>query len=313
MVGDRYLFGPVPSRRLGRSLGVDLIPFKTCTLNCIYCQLGRTLSPSIERKAYVPVDEVLKELADWQVRGGVADVITLAGSGEPTLHTEFGCVLDYAREVLHLPSVLLTNGTLLYLDEVCRQAMRADIVKVTLSAWDAASFTALHRPHPSLSFQQFFEGEKMFSRLFHGTLWVEVFLVEGVNTHPKSLRELSRLAQELHPDRIHINTAVRPAAEGNVIPVSRETLQMAAELLGSGAEIVAAHPSLDQVGGTATVETVYALIERHPSSARDIADAFGATAADVQTCLNELLRHRRIKKICRAGLDYYALPGLDGK
>jgi len=125
----RHLFGPVPSRRLGRSLGVDLTPFKTCTLDCIFCQLGHTTNKTLDRKEYVPVVAVEAELETWIKEGGKADYITLSGSGEPTLHTRFGEVLQFVRDQTAIPTALLSNGTLFWLPEVREAARHADIVK----------------------------------------------------------------------------------------------------------------------------------------------------------------------------------------
>ncbi len=313
MAEYRYLFGPVPSRRLGRSLGVDLIPFKTCTFNCVYCQLGRTPHVTLERKAYVPIEAVLGELADWKSAGGQADVVTLAGSGEPTLHTEFGRVLVCAREELHLPSVLLTNGTLLHLEDVCDQASRADIVKVTLSAWDDGSLQTLHHPHLSIRFRDIYEGEKKLRHRMKGQFWVEVFLVGGVNTDPYSLAVLSRLVKELHPDRIHVNTAVRPAAERDVTAVTHEVLEKAANILGPAAEIVASTVITETSSEGITVEAVYRLIERHPCSAQDLECVFNASSEPVEECLNELLQVGRIIRVERGNTVYYGLPTLNGE
>lgn len=135
----QYLFGPVPSRRLGRSLGVDLTPYKTCTLDCVFCQLGRTTKKTVTRQEYVPTDRVLAELEQWLKSDGKADYITLSGSGEPTLHSRFGEVLEFIRANSKIPAVLLSNGMMLYLPEVRAAAAYANVLKVSLSAWDQMS------------------------------------------------------------------------------------------------------------------------------------------------------------------------------
>ena len=153
-MGDyKYLFGPVPSRRLGRSLGVDLTPHKTCSLDCVFCQLGRTTEKTIARQEYVPTDKVLAELAEWLDRDGQADYITLSGSGEPTLHSGFGKVLEFIRSKSVIPAVLLTNGTMLQLPEVREAAACANVVKISLSAWNQASYEWVNRPHNQLRFE----------------------------------------------------------------------------------------------------------------------------------------------------------------
>ncbi|MDY7035834.1 MAG: radical SAM protein, partial [Thermodesulfobacteriota bacterium] len=175
MVDYRYLFGPVPSRRFGRSLGVDLNPYKTCSLDCVFCQLGRTTKKTITRREYVPTESVLSELHEWLNEDGRADYITLSGSGEPTLHSRFGDVLQFIRSQSTIPAVLLTNGTMLNLQEVREAAACADVVKTSLSAWDQPSYIWMNRPYPQLRFDHLIEGQKAFRAQFNGQLWVEVF------------------------------------------------------------------------------------------------------------------------------------------
>ena len=282
----QYLFGPVPSRRLGRSLGIDLVPFKTCTQNCVFCQLGRTPEVIVERGNYVPMDRVLAELSAWTASGEQADAITLSGSGEPTLHLRFGDVLRYAKEHTSLTSVLLTNGSLLYQDAVCQDAVRADIVKVTLSAWDEMSYQAIHRPHPAARFADLLAGEQKVRKMCSGRFWVEVFLVEGLNTGEEQLQRLVQVVHTLEPDCIHINTAVRPAAERNVTAVDQSILQHAADLLGPRAEITAqVSPKGDAV---LSKGRMLDLLKRHPCAAADLEHLFNATKSEVQACLDEL-------------------------
>jgi wyosine [tRNA(Phe)-imidazoG37] synthetase (radical SAM superfamily) len=157
----KHIFGPVPSRRLGRSLGVDLTPYKTCTQDCVFCQLGRTPNKTITRREYVPIGKVLDEIEEWLRRDGKADHITLSGSGEPTLHSCFGEVLGFVRNNSAIKAVLLTNGSLFHLPEVRREALKAHIVKVSLSAWDQASYGWVNRPHPDLDFKQLMTSQKV--------------------------------------------------------------------------------------------------------------------------------------------------------
>ncbi len=154
----KYLFGPVPSRRFGRSLGVDLTPYKTCTLDCVFCQLGRTTKKTVTWQEYVPTDSVLAELGEWLKRDGQADYITLSGSGEPTLHSGFGKVLEFIRSKTTTLAVLPTSGTTLQSRQVREAAACANVVKVSLSAWDQASYEWMNRPHIELQFEQLVPG-----------------------------------------------------------------------------------------------------------------------------------------------------------
>ena len=183
----QYLFGPVPSRRLGRSLGVDLIPFKTCTMDCIYCQLGETPCAVSERDDYVPMQDVLAELERWKKADGQADHITLAGSGEPTLHTRFGDVFRWVKAQTDIQSVLLTNGTLLHFPEVREEAGLADQVKVTLSAWDEASFQQIHRPAQGVTFDLLVQGNVPFAKgIPVNSRWRCSSLPESIPSFPRS-------------------------------------------------------------------------------------------------------------------------------
>ncbi len=168
-----YIFGPVPSRRLGRSLGVDLVPFKTCSYDCIYCQLGRTTNQTVERREWVPLDAVLAEL-----RGKLAsqpDYITLSGSGEPTLYSRLDELIDGIRAMTEVPIAVLTNGSLLWQPEVRSKLLRAHLVIPSLDAGDERTFQAIDRPHGTISFKRMLWGLIDFRREYQGQYWLEVF------------------------------------------------------------------------------------------------------------------------------------------
>jgi len=209
----KYLFGPVPSRRYGRSLGVDLSRFKTCTLNCCFCQLGNTPATTLERTAEPPIQEVLSELRLWLARGEPLDYITASGSGEPTLHLHFGDLFRFVRAETPFRSLLLSNGTLFTLPEVRHEAAQADVVKLSLNAWDQASFEKIVRPHPSLRFEAILESYCIFRQMFSGRLDLEVFIVPGMNDTPDQVDRIAELAKRFNPDDISLNTAVRPTAD----------------------------------------------------------------------------------------------------
>lgn len=269
-----YLFGPVPSRRLGRSLGVDLIPFKTCTMDCTYCQLGETPCAVSERGDYVPMQDVLNELDRWLEADGQADHITLAGSGEPTLHTHFGDVFRWTKEHTEIQSVLLTNGTLLHDAKVREDAVMADKVKVTLSAWDEESFQHIHRPAKGVNFDLLVKGEQAFRHEYLGELSVEVFIIDGVNSQFSDVRKIAEVVNSINPDRIDINTAVRPPAESSVRPSSAEHLQAIAELFGPNASVTAAFKKQGFQSLDISEEALVGLIKRHPATCSQLAGEF---------------------------------------
>ncbi len=315
----KYLFGPVPSRRLGRSLGVDLIPFKTCTMNCRFCQLGDSACALSERAEYVPISDVLVELVQWNERGGQADHITLAGSGEPTLHTGFGEVLRWVKDNTEIPSVLLTNGSLLHLPEVRAAAVLADKVKVTLSAWDEASFRQIHRPALGVTFERLIEGERAFRKEFSGELSAEVFIVDGVNSDVSSIRKIAALAETINPDRIDLNTAVRPPADSGVKAVSPEQLAKLAKIFGPPrepswsrqrgltrkAEVTASFKKQDVQSLEAAPEALLGLIQRHPATAEQLARDFNTPVEAVSRILDTMVAENRLSAEKRDGETYY--------
>ena len=312
MKDRKYLFGPVPSRRFGRSLGVDLTPYKTCSLDCVFCQLGRTTHKTVERRDYVDMEEVLNELEEWLKTDGQADYITLSGSGEPTLHERFGEVLSLIREKNEIPSLLLTNGTLLHLPEVRKAAALASIVKISLSAWDQASFGWVNRPHAELRFEDLISGEKAFRREYAGQLWMEVFLVSGMNAMPGDVSRIAALAEEIGPDRIQLNTAIRPAAEDFAVPVSQERMVELTGLFHPKAEIIAEFSNQKDLKLRANKESVLAMLQRRPCTADQIADGFGMHLNEVSKYLGNLLNTHQIRIERKGGTVYYAAAGRKG-
>ena len=306
-MGDyKYLFGPVPSRRLGRSLGVDLTPHKTCSLDCVFCQLGRTTEKTIARQNYVPTDDVLAELAEWTQKDGQADYITLSGSGEPTLHSEFGKVLEFIRSKTAIPAVLLTNGTMLQFPEVREAAACANVVKVSLSAWDQASYEWVNRPHRQLRFNQLVKGQKYFRAQFKGQLWMEVFLVAGINSMPADVVKIADHAKDIGADRIQLNTVVRPPAEDYAVALSEDSLRGLSPFFDPPAEIISDFRAMDTSRIQANQATIYAMLQRRPCTAQQIADSFGMHLNEVSKYLGHMMRTDQIHAERRNLATYYA-------
>ena len=301
----QYLFGPVPSRRFNRSLGVDLTPFKTCTLDCVFCQLGKTTNQTLEREAYVPMDAVLAELAHWLKSGATADYITLSGAGEPTLHNQFGEILQYVKKHSSIPHVLLTNGTLLYLPEVRTAASKADIIKVSLSAWDDNSYRGINRPHADLHFDTLYEGIKTFRAQYTGKIWMEVFLVEGLNALPTDVDKIAAWAKTLSPDRIHLNTAVRPPAHDFVVAVPEKKLHGLEKRFTPQAEVIATFNAPQTPTGQANADQLLTLLRRRPCTADQMARLFNMHPNELAKYTGQLLRNGQIERIRQGNIDYY--------
>ena len=300
-----YVFGPVPSRRLGLSLGVDLIPAKTCTFDCLYCQLGRTLCKTLSRKPYVPVDDVVMEI-QRKLLDTVPDVITLAGSGEPTLHSEIDQVIDSIKQMTDIKVVVLTNGSLLWLEEVRERILKADIIVPTLSSALDHTFQMIHRPHEGLDLASIVDGLKMFRQDYSGQLFLELMFLAGINDTDQEVEGLKTLIGQISPEKIHLNTVVRPPADSRAIALDRERLEDIKEKVGEKAELVAEN----SVTGRGRKEnslfsTVLDMIRRRPLRPSDIAVALRLSATEVDELVRGLLIKGYIRKQEHAGEIYY--------
>ncbi|MCU0782896.1 MAG: radical SAM protein [Verrucomicrobia bacterium] len=271
---DKHVFGPVPSRRLGRSLGVDLVPFKICNYDCIYCQLGRTTCKTVERKEWVPMDAVLDELK--QKLTSKPDYITLSGSGEPTLHSRLGEIIEHIQAMTAVPVAVLTNGSLLWQKEVREEVALADVVLPSLDAPAAERFEFINRPHPEITFERLVDGLKAFRREFSGKYWLEVMLLDGYTTLPPQIRQLASLVRRIQPDKVQLNTAVRPPAEEYAMAVPPKRLAQLAWMFKPTAEVVAEHraPRVS-AESQASAEGILALLRRRPCTVAGIALGLG--------------------------------------
>jgi len=284
----KYFYGPVPSRRLGLSYGVDIVPFKVCTLNCIYCQLGKTTNLTIERKKYVPIDPILAELKEIVKEDQRSDFITIAGSGEPTLNSQLGKLISGIKNTTNIPVAVLTNGTLLYKKDVRSDCSKADVVMPSLDAGDAKTFEKINRPHCDINIKNLIFGLRTFRKEYAGQIWLEVFLVEGFNTGPDQISRIQNAIKQIMPDKIHLNTAVRPTAEPNLKRLNIEKLRAIASQLGPHCEIIADFPTPDHIKfHEKTADDVLSILKRRPCSLNDISSGLGIKH-------NELLKYIRI-------------------
>ena len=238
--GYKYVFGPVPSRRLGQSLGIDTIPLKTCNWNCIYCQLGRTVPLKSERREYFPRRDILAEVREALAyhQPGEIDWVTFVGSGEPTLHFGLGWLISWVKQLTDLPVAVITNGSLLYRWEVRKDLVMADTVMPLLDAGSADLYRRINRPHPSATFERLVNGLMAFRRDYEGKLCIEVMLVRGLNDSEDALRDIAEVLRQIGPNEVHINLPIRPPAETWVRPSDEEGLMRALSIIGDIAKVV---------------------------------------------------------------------------
>ena len=235
----KHVYGPVPSRRLGYSLGVDILPFKICSLDCIYCQLGRTKRKTIQRKKYFDFDVILSQIKTVIDSGQKIDTITFSGSGEPTLNVFIGELIKGIKKNTSIPVAVLTNSTLLIHKSVRNALSKADLVIPSLDAATQDIFVRMNRPHKSIKIQQIIEGIKKFRQEFSGKIWLEILFVKGVNDSLAHLKKLKAAISEINPDKIQLNTVVRPPAEKSSLPVTPQELANFRKFFGTKAEVIA--------------------------------------------------------------------------
>ena len=286
-----YVFGPVPSRRLGLSLGIDLLPVKTCTYDCLYCQVGRTTRKTTEIKPFVSAEEVLEELKK-SLEKTTPDIITLAGSGEPTLHSEIDRVITFIKGITDIKIALLTNGSLLWRDEIRNRISGAHIIMPTLTTVFEETFRAIHRPHFDLHLPIIIEGLKKLRRTFRGNLFIEVVFLSGLNDSSKEIEGLKGVIDQISPDKIQLNTVVRPPADSRARLLDRQRLEDIKNFFGAKTEIIAGVP-IKQKGRpyNSLANTVLDMARRRPLRAVDVANALNMPLEEV----GRLIKGLRIK------------------
>jgi len=295
-----YLFGPVPSRRLGMSLGVDLVPLKVCSLNCIYCECGRTTDLTVERKEYVPYDGVTSELREFFDENPAPDYITFSGSGEPTLNSRIGDILEFIKSKWSdIPVAVLTNGTLLSRKDVRDEIMQADLVLPSLDAASDRAFRRINRPLKSLDIDEYIEGMILFREQYRGKIWLEVLIIPGCNDSREELNLLRDAILRIAPDRIQLNTLDRPGAVAGLKPADSRKLQEIADFWGlDDVEIVAA-PSKRKEKKSYRPDTESAILEtisRRPCTLEDLSEILGLHISEINKYLDVLEGEGRIER-----------------
>jgi len=304
----RHVYGPVPSRRLGRSLGVDLVPFKTCSYDCIYCQLGRTTDKTTDLQEYVPIDCLLRELAE-RLQGGLRpDFIGLAGSGEPTLHVRIGEIIAGIKRLTSIPVAVLTNGSLLWRPEVRAGLSEADVVMPSLDVGHQATFERVNRPHPDISFERMVDGLVAFASDFKGRVWLEVFVLANISDRPDEIARIAAIADKMRPARVQLNTVSRPPAEASALVVAIDTLKGLGGLFSSPCQIIAESPAEPPAGvieSSSPEDEIVALVSRRPCTVEGIATGLGLLPNEVLKHLEVLSAKGAVRVKRRGDLPFY--------
>ena len=311
----RYVYGPVQSRRLGRSLGIDLVPFKTCTYDCIYCQLGQTTDKTAERKEYVSTAAVLMEVGQKLASGEICDYVSIAGSGEPTLHSGIGDLIRQISKMTEVPIAVLTNGSLLWMDDVQEALMPASLIIPSLDAGCESLFQRVNRPHPDISFKRMVNGLVSFTNRFKRNIWLEILLLEGITGIPREVNKIAAIIKRIAPARIQLNTVVRPAAEMNAHPVSKAQMLALKELLPGEVDIIAdrkpGESSKSSLSDTRSND-ILSLLWRRPCTCAEVANSLGLRPSETIKDLDALIASGKvITKIVDKRAFYSAVKSIN--
>lgn len=296
-----YLFGPVPSRRLGISLGVDLVPLKTCTLDCIYCECGKTSRRTLERKEYVSFKMVKEELTHYLAHHARPDYITFSGSGEPTLNLKIGDVIHFIKQqTSDIPVAVLTNGTLFFQQQVRNDVKDAAVIIPSLDAATQKTFNRINRPPSYLRLGNIIGGLIQLRKEYSGKIWLEIFIIPGLNDSNPELEALKQTIKKIKPDQVHLNTLDRPGTVSTLRPASREELEHVLKYFQMENALIVADPPEHKALIAYRKDTVSAIlgtIARRPCTLKDLSEILGLPADEVKTYITSLEREGSIKSI----------------
>lgn len=307
---NRHIFGPVPSRRLGISLGVDIIPFKTCSLDCLYCECGRTTRLTCERQRFFPPQPLLEELAGTLPAIPHLDFITFSGSGEPTLNSDLGFFIGEIKKMSAVPLAVLTNGTLFFRPDVRRDLLAADVVLPSLDAAAPGSFARINQPGPGLDLERIIAGMEAFRREYAGKIWLEVFILKGVNDGAADIEALRLALLRIRPDKVQLNTLDRPPAYAGVASADFAHLErirdqwpgLAVEIIkraGRREEIAAFSSNLEN--------SLLNTIRRRPLTMEDLAALTAKDEGELRRYLDILEKEKKIRPVIQGNKIFYRL------
>ena len=299
-----YLFGPVASRRMGLSLGLDIIPRFTCTYSCVYCEVGHMKHQTLRRRVYAPVADVLAEIRQALVQFPDLDYITFSGSGEPTLHASIGQMIYEIKQMTTVPVAVITNGSLLFQPQVRQDLLEADLIMPSLDAVTQEVFERVNQATMKVS--RVIQGLREFRQEYQGQLWLEILFVQGINDTDAEIENLAEVLPTLGADRVQLNTVIRPPAESLAEPVTRQRLEEIQRRFGPSAEIIALF------GGSRISERVeepeeelLTLLDRRGCTFDEITHGLGIAPEPLRDMLQHLTGQGVLEQIQHAGATYY--------
>ena len=311
----RYIYGPIPSRRLGRSLGISPIPDKTCNFSCIYCMLGRTDHLTNERQEFFALGDILAELGEaLRHVSPPPDHISIVGNGEPTLYLRLGDLIKGARGLSSIPIAVITNGALLSELAVREALAEADIVLTSFNAPTEELFRRVDRPCPGITFEAMKHGLLDFAHMRRrGQLWVDMMLLEGINDSLETLEQTRWVLQDIEPDRVFVDTPIRPPAEDFARPLTPEALALAEKALGGATPSGFDFGAFTIPAGTDPRETIAGVCKRHPMREDQVIELLVNSGIDPLPVLDALHADPRFKVEQYAGQTFFLVHETNGR
>ena len=302
---DKFVFGPVPSRRLGFSLGVDIIPRKYCNFDCIYCQIGKTTRKNTVRRTFFQTKEVAKQVVDAVCAVEKVDFVTFSGSGEPTLNKNLGAMIREIKKNIDTPVAVITNSSLFDLEEVRRDLMCADVILPSLDAASDEIFQRINRPQSDIDIMKIIDGIRSFRKHYSGLIWLEIMLIKGMNDTKEELQKLNAIVNGLGVDRIHLNTVTRPPSESDAAPLDKRELEKVRKSFGDKCEVIS---SFEKDGihhqREGWAEALFDILKRRALTLPDIVKVTGVTSSGIKTRLQNM-ENRGLIKTYRLGAEIY--------
>jgi len=294
-----YFYGPVPSRRLGISLGVDLLPLKTCSFDCLYCQLGRGVRKTVKRRSYIDLESFKKELRTNLEKNQRIDYITISGSGEPTLHKGLDKIIKTIKKISKnkYPVCVITNSSLLYRKAVRQELKEADLIIPSLDAATASVFRKVNRPYKSITFEKTLKGLLALRKEYKGKIWLEIMLIGGINDSLSQAEKFKIIIEKIKPDKVQLNTPIRPAGMKISLP-SPKRLEKIRDILSASSEVITSFSSRKKpVGDSKDLEKkILRYLKVRPATLGDLSDSLGLNSNVIIKSLNSLLEKKCIKK-----------------
>ena len=307
----KRVFGPVLSKRLGNSLGIDVIPHKTCSYNCIYCQLGSEENTITDLTNYYSVDEIIYELKEALLNNKNIDYITFTGSGEPTLYKDLKKLIYEIKQITDIPVCIITNGSLLYKQEMRSNLLLADLIIPSLDAGNEETFKLIDNPNKEIDFDKMVEGLIEFKKVFKGEYWLEIFLLKDINDNEDELDDIIKIVKKIKPDRIQLITATRRVANEKAKALSDEELKKIKKYFNSKCDIEIDIPNISEnhKGNTRilTEDDIVNFLIRQPDTAYIIAKSFNENERKVKELLDLLIKKNKVREEIVNGVVSYAV------